>query len=468
MTEDGKNNLAKSWRSMLCMAFSLMIILTSCSQTPETKITPTSESSTAALILTGEELIEKLFQDGFSCSTKADFSELYNSIPQQQANGLTAAELQAFITLFKTKMQRLTENVTCEATLTNRQSLQSSDGNNDYRTIGNFQWLADVLIDQTPGQEFYRLKFITNGDLLNPIIYIFFLDKQADIAVLPVNFIRGLINLPQQVKELESIIKSGDSTLLEPYTRLGLINDLSVVHRKAQMEIDLYSETIKANGEKQLAIDTNRILSETDEVPGQATLIWQGDLDSSQTSVMPKLISAFIARDGQLKIRQPFYFESSYFPAKEVTSHGQTLKIDEEYDQMSIVKFFGTALAYRRDEPETFFFTNTPMQTHYFGQNSVTLVGKRSQDLQNYAGYIRQINLSEGAASLAGEVELGANIQDVLAAWPLLEDFYVPAYAGGHFGTDYADVISLDMEQNFSLRIKDGLLNSIHMELFAD
>lgn len=108
------------------------------------------------------------------------------------------------------------------------------------------------------------------------------------------------------------------------------------------------------------------------------------------------------------------------------------------------------------------------MQTHYFGQNAISLVGDRSQDQQDYVGYIRQLDVNEGPISLAGQVALGAKIQDVLAAWPLLEDFYVPAYAGGSFGTDYADVIRLDMEQNFCLKIKDGFLQSIHLETFSD
>lgn len=461
-------------RSQLCTALVLITIILTCllsagcvQQPSTTTLSQATETSLAPQQLTGEELIEKLFQDGLSCSTEADFTALYNSIPEQQINGLTVSDLKSFISLFKTKMQRLSKNVTCEAVLTDRETLEFSDANTEARPNGNLQWLADILIDPTSDQDFYRVKFIAQGDLLNPIIYIFFLDKQASVPVLPVKFIRGLISLPQQVKQLESIFKSWDAALLEPFTRVGLISDPSVALRKAQQEIDIYNQTIETAGENQLTVDANQVLSETDKVPGQATLIWHGDIDLTQELIMPKMYRAYIARDGQLKIRLP-YHESSYLPAKEIASNDQILALGAEYDQASIVKLFGKSLPYKRAEPETFFFTNTPMQTHYFGQNAISLVGDRSQDQQDYVGYIRQLDVNEGPISLAGQVALGAKIQDVLAAWPLLEDFYVPAYAGGSFGTDYADVIRLDMEQNFCLKIKDGFLQSIHLETFSD
>jgi hypothetical protein len=260
--------------------------------------------------------------------------------------------------------------------------------------------------------------------------------------------------------ELESVIKSGDATALEPYVQGNLLTDQAAIHRKAQIVIESYQQYVAATGDNHLAL-----ASEQD--PGQPEdklISWQGDIDKSgQPNLAPRYMYASIDGQGQLKIRLQYNETlADYLPAEQVQCNGIILDCSRTISQADLQTFFGQTLLYKRGESSTSIFTQNKEQEHFFGENLLVMDGKDSQLSEGYGGFLIEMDLLEGPIQLDGQVMLGNSLQDVLSNWPLLEDFYQPERTVGQ------DRILLNDSNESYLFFTGGKLVGIHLQSFAD
>lgn len=104
-----------------------------------------------------------------------------------------------------------------------------------------------------------------------------------------------------------------------------------------------------------------------------------------------------------------------------------------------------------------------PMQKHYFGQNLIDLIGEKSQQKDGF-GRIVAMDLSEGDFTLDGQVKLGDSLDQVLAAWPILEDRCDEITGSNPEAEGYLQVYP----DTLVLTFREGKLVQIHIQEFMD
>lgn len=268
-------------------------------------------------------------------------------------------------------------------------------------------------------------------------------------------------NLALMAEQLTLVFKSGNTASLKPYIAHGLITDDASLNRKAEIIMAIYNQYIAPTGENHLEPYMN-----PHDTSGVYTMIaWVGDIQNNEGSGSGVGLYQAEIVGNQLKIKLlSSQALAEYLPEHQVERSGVFLNLDDLTTESTLQTFF-SGLPYVRGESHTFVIDeDQPMQKHAYGRNLIDTIGANSQLLSGFSGTIVAMDLFEGAFTLSGKVRIGDTLTEVLAAWPILEDFCLASV-----GSEPAyDLILEVYPDTLVLLFKAGKLVQIHLQQFLD
>jgi hypothetical protein len=404
----------------------------------------TQGSTEKPVYLDSEQLLDRIFR-GFSFPSKDQAAQYYEKIPIEQRDGLSGEELSEFIWLLRESMSKF-GNISAENA---KITVEKADWKDLYgwkpppissSLYFHSEWILSMMMSDRNGLTLYKIDNASDdeGHLIH--YFFFFLAQGKTGPILSGDYINGVLHIEDQLDRLTGIFKSGNTSELRPFIERDAISkekqaaNPDIYQRKADMIMKFYKKYIEPAGEKYLQIDNGQAYHTYPAISkwdffDPIQIRWFGDpVYGEDIPTLPDMMYAFIDPHGQLKVHQMNYYEyNEAMPSYDLTNltTGKTLRFVQEVHEKELEAFFGSRNPFK-GPIETDPYEGEPKQMYQYGECTVMISGENCKLEHNFSGTILGITVQGDQFMLGDSIAAGSTLDDVLAAWPLLEDWLWP------------------------------------------